>query len=33
MAERAREFGGTLTSRPGEHGGTCLMLSLPVEDA
>lgn len=33
MAERAREFGGTLTSRPGALGGACLILSLPVEDA
>ena len=32
MAERAREFGGNLTSRPGAAGGTCLILRLPLED-
>ncbi len=33
MAERAREFGGSLNSRPGAAGGTCLILRLPLEDA
>lgn len=33
MAERAREFGGELGAQPGETGGTCLILRLPVEDA
>ena len=32
MAERAREFGGTLAVHPFEGGGTCLRLSLPLED-
>ena len=32
MAERAREFGGSLASRPGTAGGTCLILRLPLED-
>ncbi|MCE1183442.1 MAG: PAS domain-containing sensor histidine kinase [Rhodocyclales bacterium] len=32
MAERAREFGGHLSSRPGLAGGTCLILRLPLED-
>ena len=32
MAERAREFGGNLASRPGTAGGTCLVLRLPLED-
>ena len=32
MAERAREFGGTLASRPGAAGGTCLILRLPLEE-
>ena len=32
MAERAREFGGNLASRPGAAGGTCLVLRLPLED-
>ena len=32
MAERAREFGGNLASRPGTAGGTCLILRLPLED-
>lgn len=33
MAERAREFGGALTSRPGLDGGTCLVVSLPMEQS
>ena len=32
MAERAREFGGSLASRPGAAGGTCLILRLPLEE-
>ncbi|NJD24784.1 MAG: PAS domain S-box protein [Betaproteobacteria bacterium] len=32
MAERAREFGGNLASRPGATGGTCLILRMPLED-
>ena len=32
MAERAREFGGNLASRPGAAGGTCLILRMPLED-
>ena len=32
MAERAREFGGNLASRPGATGGTCLILHMPLED-
>lgn len=32
MAERAREFDGELDSRPGEQGGTCLILRLPLEE-
>jgi len=32
MAERAREFGGCLASRPGAAGGTCLVLRLPLEE-
>ncbi len=32
MAERAREFGGSLSARSGEAGGTCLILSLPLEE-
>ena len=32
MAERAREFGGNLASRPGAAGGTCLILRLPLEE-
>ena len=32
MAERAREFGGNLASRPGTAGGTCLILRMPLED-
>ena len=32
MAERAREFGGSLASRPGAAGGTCLVLRLPLEE-
>ena len=32
MAERAREFGGSLASRPGAAGGTCLILRLPMEE-
>jgi len=32
MAERAREFGGSLASRPGAAGGTCLILHLPMEE-
>ncbi len=32
MAERAREFGGNLAVRAGEHGGTCLILNLPLEE-
>lgn len=32
MAERAREFGGNLASRPGLEGGTCLILRMPLED-
>ena len=32
MAERAREFGGSLASRPGATGGICLILCLPLED-
>lgn len=30
MAERAREFGGSLASRPGQVGGTCLIVRLPL---
>lgn len=32
MAERAREFGGSLSARSGDAGGTCLILSLPLEE-
>jgi PAS domain S-box-containing protein len=32
MAERAREFGGNLASRPGAASGTCLILRMPLED-
>ena len=32
MAERAREFGGALSSRPGKLGGACLVLRLPMEE-
>lgn len=32
MAERAREFGGALSTRPGETGGACLVLRLPMEE-
>jgi signal transduction histidine kinase len=32
MAERAREFGGNLASRPGVAGGVCLILRMPLED-
>lgn len=32
MAERAREFGGCLATRPGAAGGTCLSLRLPLEE-
>ena len=33
MAERAREFGGSLSVQPGAAGGACLCLDLPLEDA
>ena len=33
MAERAREFGGSLSVQPGAAGGACLRLDLPLEDA
>jgi signal transduction histidine kinase len=33
MTERAREFGGELGSRPGEQGGACLVLRLPMEES
>lgn len=32
MAERAREFGGDLSTRAGMSGGTCLVLRMPMED-
>ncbi|WP_418647920.1 PAS domain-containing sensor histidine kinase [Thauera butanivorans] len=32
MAERAQEFGGELSFRCGQAGGTCLILRLPKED-
>lgn len=32
MAERAREFGGSLSTRPGSSGGTCLILQLPLNE-
>lgn len=32
MAERAREFGGDLSSRPSKTGGACLRLCLPMEE-
>ena len=33
MAERAREFGGQLSVHPGEAGGACLKVAIPLEDA
>ncbi len=33
MRERAEELGGTLTVRPGEHGGTVVTAVLPVDTA
>ena len=32
MAERAREFGGSLVSRPGQAGGACLVLNMPMAE-
>lgn len=32
MAERAREFGGDLSTRAGVAGGACLVLRMPMED-
>ena len=32
MAERAREFGGDLSTRAGAAGGACLILRMPMED-
>ncbi len=32
MAERAREFGGSLSARAGEAGGTCLIVDIPLEE-
>ncbi len=33
MAERAREFGGQLSVQPGDAGGACLKVAIPLEDA
>ena len=32
MAERAREFGGSLSARAGDAGGACLILQMPLEE-
>ena len=33
MAERAREFGGSLTVQQGEHGGARLLMNMPLEES